>query len=898
MKFAVSTALLLLFGTSLAGPDLERPVLADGSRHHLAGQLIIELTPAARGHISIQELDGVARFGIPELDEVNRRWQVDEIAPLLRHPEPDPVALRYGCDLQYLVQFDAGQDIAPVAADYEALGIVDYACPNAWLPLQDEPDDSLYPNQWHLAKIGAPYAWDISHGDSSVLVAVLDDGCEWHHPDIEANLWINGPEDINGNGVFDSTPPPGGDLDGIDQDGNGYADDVIGYDVAGGDPNPAPFIYTDDHGTHCWGISNAVTDNGRGVAAPPWNCRSFGFRCGGLGGINLYAAISAIYYCVPEGAFVISMSFGGYSPFQPMADACQYAWDSGCVLVGGAGNDGTSNPFYPAEYPSVVSVAASGPSDLKTSWSNYGDWIEITAPGAGILSTVTEHGYGSKDGTSMATPLVAGVVAWIKSAFPSMSNAEVCSTMYRACAPMSNDTLYAQGKLGAGRVSMANVVLPLYYCDLKMTDWRFNDGSGNNNGRPDPGETAALVLTYFNTAGWQNATGVSATLTCPNPEVEIVKGTAGFPNIPAGSSGNCSNDSFVVRVPSSVPPQELQFDVTVTSTPEAAWPDTNFTVQSGEPRVLIVDDDLGEDYERWYTSACDSNGVLYSVFDVEAMGGSPCMDTLMKYPVVFWFTGMDSTTSLNPDDIEHLEQYLDAGNKLMLSGQNIAQQIQGDDFMSNYLHCQFVDNSTGKPFLVGAPGDPITDGDTMVCGGGGGANNGRSLDGVRATGGGIGCAFYKDYGDTTVHSVVRYMQTDGFGVVFFPVPFEAIDHSCSQYLQKWTLVKRILQWFGERVPGVAEGPPVVPEKRPYVLNISPNPFAHRAQVRFVAPVTGEVKLQTYTVNGRLVDSQARSVSLGERVTFELNGARLSNGVYLVQLVTPTGVFAEKTAVLK
>ncbi|MBN2536812.1 S8 family serine peptidase, partial [candidate division WOR-3 bacterium] len=565
---------VLMLAALAATPGAAEFTVRETPEPHIAGRAIVELVPELRGRVRLSEADGIAFFGVPALDEISVRRGIEEVAPLMRHPELSEVARRYGCDLQYLVRFSEDREVAPVLADYLASGLVTDACPDAWLELTEVPNDSFYGNQWHLERIGAPIAWNIHKGDSAVLIGVLDDGCEWHHPDIEPNLWVNHPEDANGNGRFDSLDYPEGDVDGMDQDGNGYADDVIGFDLAGGDPNPVPFVYTDDHGTHCWGIANAVTDNDRGVAAPPWNCRSFAFRCGGLGGISLSAAIAGIYYVVPLGGFVISMSFGGYSQYTPMRDACQYAWDSGCILVGGAGNDGTTNRFYPADYPSVISVAASGPADLKTSWSNYGDWIEITAPGSGIYATVTRHAYGTKDGTSMATPLVAGVAAWIKSAFPTMNNAQVCSLMYQAAEPMP-DPLYAQGKLGAGRVSMANVVLPLYYCDLRLTDWRFNDASGNSNGRPDPGETAALIATYFNTAGWQNATSITATLTCATPEVEILKGTAGFPNIPAGSGANCSNDSFVVRVPASMPPQELEFRLTVAATPNPAYPDTS-----------------------------------------------------------------------------------------------------------------------------------------------------------------------------------------------------------------------------------------------------------------------------------------------------------------------------------
>ncbi len=884
--------LVLVFcAAAFALPDLSRPAVTrpDGERH-VAGQLIIELAPALRGRVALGNADGVALFGVPALDELSRRWQVNDITPLMRHPQPSAIARQYGCDLQYIVQFGPEQDVDQVGADYEALPEVEYACPNGLMALDEEPNDPSYHTQWHLAKIGAPYAWGVAKGDTAVYNMVVDDGCDWEHPDIEDNLWINAAEDINHNGRFDT-----GDENGVDEDMNGYMDDVIGWNFQLGTNNPMPQS-GDAHGTHCWGNVNAVTNNSEGVAGTTWNTRSLAVCCGGGGYVNIYAAISAIYYAVPEGIWAYSMSFGSSSPYQPMADACQYAWDTGVVGFGSAGNDGSEVVRYPGCYSGVENVAASGPQDTRTSWSNYGTWVDITAPGSGIYTTVprSSGSYGSMDGTSMSCPLASGVACWMKS-FDNTMSAVSCTARMHAAADTMPDDMYRQGKLGAGRVSMANVILPLYYCDLHMTAWRFNDAAGNNNGRPDPGETAALIVTYANTSGWRDATGVSATLTCGQTSIQVIKGTATFPDIPAGGSASCSADSFVISVPGDNPPQRLDFFLTVDANPDPAYTDTSFSVNSGDPRVLIVDDDLGQNYERWYTSACDSNGILYHTWTVQA-SGSPTSDTLSHYPIVIWFTGDDSLTTLTTTDETNLTSFLTNGGKLVISGQNIAQDISADPFLADYLHAQFIDPSTKKPYMVSVPGDPIIQEDTMVAGGGGGANNGSSLDGIKPLGGATGCAFYKDYADPEVRAVVKYK--DGYAVVFFSVPFEAIDHATSRYLQKWTLIKRIFDWFGERVPGVEERPPVAGNPRPYVLNITPNPFSQHCRVQFIAPVSGQVELRTYATDGRMVSSQAKQVTLGERAYFDLDGKGLANGTYLVQLVTSDGVFAQKAAVLR
>ncbi len=894
MKSKLISMSLVLFTLSLAWPDLSRPVLtAANNDQYVAGQLILELKSALRGRVSVQETDGTVLFGVPELDQLNRRYKVDDITKLYRHPYPDSRALELGCDLQYIIQFDPACDVYEACRAYEATGLVEFAEPNLRYEVDAKPNDSMYSAQWHLAKVGAPFAWGVAKGDTAVLNLVIDTGTDWLHPDISANLWINRPEDINGNGQFDPAPPPLGDLDDIDQDANGYNDDVIGFDYVSGEPDPLP-DYGDDHGTHCWGNINAVTNNGIGVAGYTWNTRSFAVRAGFGGGIYINCAVAAIYHAVPAGVWAISMSFGG-NRSSSLADACLYAWNSGCVLYGSAGNDGQEAQRWPACNPGVENVAASTSSDVRASFSNYGPWVDVTAPGAGILATYNRSSgyYGSMDGTSMSCPAAAAVACWMKSFDPSLTNVACTALMHATCDTMP-DPLYRQGKLGAGRVSMANIILPHFYCDLRLSGWRFNDISGNGNGRPDPGEIVGLIVSYSNKPNMRDAGNVTATLTASaNSRVRIHKATATFPHIPSGSTRDCSADSFVIEIPADNAPQKLLFYLTVNAQPDPAYPDTFFTTLSGESRVLLVDDDLGTNIERWYTAALDSSGILYHRFDVQTLG-APSTDTLKHYPIVIWFTGDDSLTTLTAAEITSLTGYLDNGGNLIISGKNIAQNLSGHPFLSNYLRAELVTGSTGKLYLPGFPADPITRGDTMVVGGGGGQNNGSSLDGVRAVNGGIGCAFFKDYGDTTVYSVIRYEGS--YRLVYFSVPFEAIDHT-NRYLQKWTLIRRIFAWFGERIPGVAETPPLL-NRLPYVLKISPNPFTHHSRVSFISPVTGQVELRTVTMDGRIVATQSRPARLAEQISFDLDGTGLTNGIYLLQLITQDGIFAQKAIVLK
>lgn len=195
---------------------------------------------------------------------------------------------------------------------------------------------------------------------------------------------------------------------------------------------------------------------------------------------------------------------------------------------------------------------------------------------------------------------------------------------------------------------------------------------------------------------------------------------------------------------------------------------------------------------------------------------------------------------------------------------------------------------------TGILGDPITRGDTMVVAGGGGAGNARSSDAIYPLGDAAACARFKDYPDTAAAALIRY--AGNYKLTFFPVAFEAIDHS-SRYLQRWTLIKRIFEWFGERLPGV-EDQPLWHSRRPYTLHITPNPINRMATVEFTAPVTGTVELSLYTLTGTLKATQRKQVNFGDYVRMTLSALDLASGTYLVQLKTAAGVYAQKAVVLR
>lgn len=344
-----------------------------------------------------------------------------------------------GLDRVYRISFDDPTQVDYIIGELNQLASVEYAEKIALLKTTFTPNDPDYnpSDAWNLYKINAGTAWDLSLGDADVVVAIVDDAVEITHSDIAPVTWTN-PGEIPGNG--------------IDDDGNGYVDDVQGYDVANDDNDPNPDGGAYDHGTHVAGISGAATNNSIGIASI-----GHGISLMAVKSTNSPSVISngydGVIYAVASGAHVINMSWGG-SGFSATAQTIiDFAYDNNVVCVAAAGNDNVSSTFYPAGYDHVISVASSAPSDAKSGFSNYGTWIDITAPGSAIWSTVPGNSYGTKSGTSMASPLVAGLAGLMLSMNPGLLPDDIEACLLSTADNIDGANPSYIGELGAGRIN-------------------------------------------------------------------------------------------------------------------------------------------------------------------------------------------------------------------------------------------------------------------------------------------------------------------------------------------------------------------------------------------------------------------------------------------------------------
>jgi len=309
------------------------------------------------------------------------------------------------------------------------------------------PNDPDVPFQWAVSNpsgpdVSLPAAWDIGKGDTSTVIAIMDNGLDTGHPDLASQLWINRSE-IPGNG--------------IDDDHDGWIDDVHGYDFGNGaaDPSPTPSIDASGidegfHGTFVAGIAGAADDNAEGMAGAAWRCRLMGLKVADstAGGITLEAVTAAFGFLDVHPAAVLNMSFGttdttARAYFQALVDDADA---HGVLCVAAAGNGGTDTLSFPAGCARVLSVGSIDDTGARSSFSQYGSWVNVTAPGEFIWSSIArnytlddisqiiyllffgwdgERPYMYGDGTSFASPLVSGIAGLVRAKYPYLTTAQV-----------------------------------------------------------------------------------------------------------------------------------------------------------------------------------------------------------------------------------------------------------------------------------------------------------------------------------------------------------------------------------------------------------------------------------------------------------------------------------------
>ncbi|HFE65558.1 MAG TPA: hypothetical protein ENK14_14255, partial [Caldithrix sp.] len=285
-----------------------------------------------------------------------------------------------GMERVFRIQVQNANRLEETLRKLNTSSLIVYAEPIPVRLMFELPNDPLWFSQYHMALMEVDSARDIFQGDSSVAIAIIDGGVNYLHEDLHADIWVNAAEDVDGDGFLSPA-----DLDSIDADGNGFVDDVIGWDFVNlpgqGFPGEDDSLADNEpmdfggHGTHCAGDAAAVTDNGVGIASVGGDSRIMCIRAGmvaqnGFG--YIYYSVEGIYYAANNGAKIISMSYGSSTPSSTEQFAIDYAFNQGVICVAAAGNDNTNQPQYPANYNHVIAVAATDQQDHKADFSSYG----------------------------------------------------------------------------------------------------------------------------------------------------------------------------------------------------------------------------------------------------------------------------------------------------------------------------------------------------------------------------------------------------------------------------------------------------------------------------------------------------------------------------------------------
>jgi len=341
------------------------------------------------------------------------------------------------------------RDAASVCVELRSDPDVEYAQPNYIYERCGDPNDPEFPDQYAHQLIQMSEAWDISTGSHDIVVAVLDTGVDANHPDLKDNIWVNKGEIPNNE---------------IDDDNNGYIDDVSGWNFDEDSNNVIPefdWYGVEGHGTQVSGVIAGVGNNGIGVCGVNWQSSIMALR------LSIYVTSAEVAegldYATANGAHVVNMSFGS-DEFGPEGDpavkaAIDNAFAQGVLLVASAGNDDTPEPHYPAAYYNVMAVSSTNGEDIKTGHSSFGHWVDIAAPGTDIVTTDLNNEYIATAGTSFSGPYVVAVGALILAHEPNLTHVEVRAILENTTDPVYYGDLDPDyGYVGTGRVNAYNAL--------------------------------------------------------------------------------------------------------------------------------------------------------------------------------------------------------------------------------------------------------------------------------------------------------------------------------------------------------------------------------------------------------------------------------------------------------
>ena len=448
------------------------------------------------------------------------------------------------------------------------------------------PDDPQFDFQNFLGQIMAEAAWDVHKGEdgAEVIVGIADSGVAWRHEDLVDNIYQNLGEDADGDGkvieesgdtwIFDPD-----DIDGIDDDGNGYADDFVGWnflnddDEEDNDPDDPG-----EHGTHVAGLAAGRTNNGVGISSISWNVKILPTSGANSESDDIIdRPLSGVVYLAENGADIINMSWGGDTPSQLRQEVMEYARGLGSLLVAAAGNDSTTDLHYPSALPGIVSVGSVGSTDRLASYSNRGISLDVLAPGGsginGLRSTVPPSSYRSESGTSMASPVAAGVFALVKSLHPSWTNQQLLEQVLGTADSVDELNPTFVGLIGEGRVNAFRALTDQPTTDvpeLRLEVLAIEVVDDNGDGSLEAGEGGEIIVTLRNYSHLASSEAVTLNLQSESPYVELIDDSM-VVGVTADMAAELQ-DTFSIQVVPEAPSGSISLSLTATASDASISP--------------------------------------------------------------------------------------------------------------------------------------------------------------------------------------------------------------------------------------------------------------------------------------------------------------------------------------
>ncbi len=537
--------LLILFTTSVtiqakASGKSGNVSISEQDRHYSPNIVVIKLRNGM--HVGEQ----ASATGFPALDNQLQGIGLEAIRQVLPGSHKS-AKLNRSVAIESIYNITYSKDISPllVAEMLRQLPEIEYAEAKRIHYPDAIPNDPEYSNMAQFSQVMAEAAWDIVKGeDGEVVIGVVDGGTDWDHADLINNIWSN-PGEIAGNG--------------IDDDNNGYIDDIRGWNFANNSNDPTGLPATPSsarHGTHVAGIAGAATNNSTGVASMSWNCRILPVCVASPTRDGSYVnAYDGIAYAAANGADIINCSWGGGgtgSSFEE--DIIQFALDNGALVIASAGNGGDDQigdnndviPHFPSGYRGVLSVGATGKtSDVRRGFSNFGVTTDVYAPGSAILSTNNGGSYVTLSGTSMSSPMAAALAGLIKTQNPGFTPEEVREQIRSSSDPIESVNPGLSGLLGKGRINALRALTEFDNPSIRITGIAISDGGGD--GVINQSETIDVEITVTNYLA--NASNVTITLVESEVDVTVVTASATISSMS----------------PNAVQTVVLQFDVSATA---------------------------------------------------------------------------------------------------------------------------------------------------------------------------------------------------------------------------------------------------------------------------------------------------------------------------------------------